>query len=257
MQAVPEAPPVSSAPRRRDQLAAERIRDDILRGVYHPGERLPGERDMAARLGVNRGAVREALKTLEYQGLVTTRPGGTRVCALHEASIGAVRHLLTIDGVVNGAFLVQLLDVHEMLLAGAARLAVERGSPDEMLHARELVSRLSETSLSPVALRDLFDEIVDLITRASGNLVLQLWRNTVRPELSEHLDRIRDELHFEPATVTSLSEAIRTRDAVRTEEAVHALLRQRRNQLLDALEEPAVEDATGGDPSTAAPRARS
>lgn len=227
-----------SAPRRRDQLAAERIRDDILRGTYHPGQRLPGERDMAAQLGVNRGAVREALKTLEHQGLVTTRPGGTRVCALHEASIGAVRHLLTVDGELNRPFLLQLLDVHEMLVAGAARLTVERGSPDELLHARELVSRLAESSLSPTELRSLFDEIIDLITRASGNLVLQLWRNTVRPALGPHLERTGD-LRFEASAVTALSEAIHARDPARTEEAVHALLRQRRSQLLHALDGPA------------------
>lgn len=47
----------------------------ILRGVLRPGERLPAERDLAARLDVSRPTLREALAELEAQGLVETRPG--------------------------------------------------------------------------------------------------------------------------------------------------------------------------------------
>ncbi len=207
----------------RSQLAADRIRADILRGTYAAGERLPGERDMAARLGVNRGAVREALKTLEHQGLVTTRPGGTTVCALQEAGIGLVRHLLAVDGVPNRERSLQVLDVHEMLVSGAARLAVERGSDDDLEHARELVGRLADPAESD--LQALFDEIIDLITSASGNLVLQLWRNTVRPALAHYLEPLRATLRPDArasAIVARLDQAIRERDAAATEEAVRA-----------------------------------
>ncbi len=47
----------------------------ILRGVLRPGERLPSERDLAARLDVSRPTLREALAELEALGLVETRPG--------------------------------------------------------------------------------------------------------------------------------------------------------------------------------------
>jgi len=47
----------------------------ILRGVLRPGERLPSERDLAARLDVSRPTLREALAELEAQRLVETRPG--------------------------------------------------------------------------------------------------------------------------------------------------------------------------------------
>lgn len=47
----------------------------ILRGVLRPGERLPGERDLAERLGVSRPSLREALAELQASGLVNRRPG--------------------------------------------------------------------------------------------------------------------------------------------------------------------------------------
>jgi DNA-binding FadR family transcriptional regulator len=229
--------PPSGAPRRAER-AADQIRDEILRGAWRPGERLPGERDMAAALGVHRGTVREALIALEHQGLVSTQPGGTTVCAIQEAGIGVLRHLLAVDGVPNRTLIGQLLDVHEMLVAGAARLAVERGSQDELIRAEELVAKLADPARSRAGLASVFDEIAELITRASGNLVLQLWRNTLRPALAEHLDVHGARRAPDPAVLASLSRGIRERDGAATEEGVRALLRQRRSELMAALDAP-------------------
>jgi GntR family transcriptional repressor for pyruvate dehydrogenase complex len=47
----------------------------ILRGILRPGERLPGERELAERLGVSRPSLREALAELQARGLLTSRAG--------------------------------------------------------------------------------------------------------------------------------------------------------------------------------------
>lgn len=64
-----EAERVSLAVRRQLEML-------ILQGVLRPGERLPAERELAARLNVSRPTVREALAELEGGGLVVVRPGG-------------------------------------------------------------------------------------------------------------------------------------------------------------------------------------
>jgi DNA-binding FadR family transcriptional regulator len=54
----------------------------IVSGEYAPGSQLPNEADLADRLGVSRGGVREAVKALAAKGLVEPRPRlGTRVLA--------------------------------------------------------------------------------------------------------------------------------------------------------------------------------
>jgi DNA-binding GntR family transcriptional regulator len=63
-------PPVSLAERARAEL--ERL---ILDGALAPGERL-NEVALAARLGLSRGPLREALRALERDGLVTPGPAG-------------------------------------------------------------------------------------------------------------------------------------------------------------------------------------
>ncbi|MEZ5716794.1 MAG: FCD domain-containing protein [Paracoccaceae bacterium] len=47
----------------------------ILRGILHPGERLPPERELAERLGVSRPSLREALAELQQGGLLVSRAG--------------------------------------------------------------------------------------------------------------------------------------------------------------------------------------
>ncbi|MEO0487769.1 MAG: FCD domain-containing protein [Pseudomonadota bacterium] len=55
------------------QSIIDQIERLILRGVLTPGERLPSERDLAARFGVSRPSVREAMTDLQAAGLVETR----------------------------------------------------------------------------------------------------------------------------------------------------------------------------------------
>jgi GntR family transcriptional repressor for pyruvate dehydrogenase complex len=61
--------------------AAVRIANEISTGAVRPGERLPPERELALRLGLSRGALREGLRTLESVGLVTARVGQGRFVA--------------------------------------------------------------------------------------------------------------------------------------------------------------------------------
>ena len=69
------------------------LRTEILRGQYRPGERLPSERDLAARFEANRGPVREAIKKLEQLGIAEVKPGGVRVVPIEsiaELELGGV-----------------------------------------------------------------------------------------------------------------------------------------------------------------------
>jgi DNA-binding FadR family transcriptional regulator len=63
------------AVRQRYEQIADRLVGDLRRGVLRPGMRLPGERDLAQRLGVGRASVREALGARQGRGLLETRPG--------------------------------------------------------------------------------------------------------------------------------------------------------------------------------------
>lgn len=55
------------------EQVSEKIRAEIRSGLFLPDARLPSERELAARFGVGRPAVREAIGALQNEGLVVTR----------------------------------------------------------------------------------------------------------------------------------------------------------------------------------------
>ena len=228
----------------RTHSIAATLRDEILRGTYGPGDRLPAERDLAGQLSVNRASIREALKQLEQMGLVRIRRGGgARVCHLHEANVDIVRHLLHIDGELDPVLAMQILDVNEIMIAGATRLAVERASDHELLEARELLRSLEEAGENMSERLDAVDGLFELITRASDNLVLRLIHNAIRPILVGDLGLLfwrilnpsRETLAEQLASIGS---ALGNRDAQGAEEAVRSMLRERREHLFKIFNQP-------------------
>ena len=60
---------------------ASALREDISSGKYNPGDKLPVEAELASAFGVGRGTVREAVRLLAVDGLLSIRQGaGTFVC---------------------------------------------------------------------------------------------------------------------------------------------------------------------------------
>jgi DNA-binding GntR family transcriptional regulator len=81
-----------------EQIAA-RLSERITAGIYAPGRRVM-EQEISAEFGVSRGPVREALRLLEKDGLVTILPRrGAQVTRL---SITEVREIFDIRAVLNG-----------------------------------------------------------------------------------------------------------------------------------------------------------
>lgn len=100
----------------------ERLLQTIRLGVLQPGESLPPERDLAARLGVSRDTVREAIKSLGDAGYLVSRRGrygGTFLAdSLPTPTTGDVAfHRAEIDDAVR---------LREILEVGASRMAAQR-----------------------------------------------------------------------------------------------------------------------------------
>ncbi len=228
-----------------------RLRDAILRGDYQPGERLESERKLAEQMGVGRGSIREALKQLDQLRLLDIRHGGgARVRPLGEASLDVVRHLLHLEGGPGIELVTQLLDVHEILMISAVELAVRNATEDELARARDLLDGLTDPVLGDEAYRAALDELGQLISKASRNLVLRLVRNGLRAVFADRPgQRASSALGLERGLVAALSrrisEGLASRDAAEAQEGVRLLLRAHREQLLKRMERSPARPMNG------------
>lgn len=131
-------------PKASDVLAA-RLRDMILKGELSPGDPLPAERDLVIESGLSRAPVREALRVLESEGLIATRPGrtgGSIVTLPGRASVArSVEQFVRTHGVGLDALLDCRLAVEPMLakLAAANRTMAELDEL-ERIHAAFVAS---------------------------------------------------------------------------------------------------------------------
>jgi len=122
------------------------IRDDIVSGVFERGSRL-AEEQLARRYGVSRVPVREALRTLESEGFVTTRRhAGACVAEPTEqeaADLLEIRMLLEPLGAARAAQ--RRTEAHLKVLRGLVRLGQERARRGQGEDLRALDSWFHET----------------------------------------------------------------------------------------------------------------
>jgi GntR family transcriptional repressor for pyruvate dehydrogenase complex len=127
---------------RRYEQVAEQIQQLIARGVLKPGDRLPAERELAAKFGVGRGSIRDAIRTLEIMGVVEPRHGhGTVVRELSAESL-----VVPLASVLSQKreLVAELLDVRRMIEPALAARAAENATEQEIAHMQEILDRQRE-----------------------------------------------------------------------------------------------------------------
>ena len=118
-------------PKTSDVLATE-LRKQILGGALAPGSSLPAERELVTQTGLSRGSVREALRILEAEGLVTTRPGrlgGSIARQPGDESLAKYIHLF-VHG--RGITLSSLLQTREAVEPSLAALAAQNRTEEDL-----------------------------------------------------------------------------------------------------------------------------
>jgi GntR family transcriptional regulator, transcriptional repressor for pyruvate dehydrogenase complex len=108
----------------------------IEMGRLKAGDQLPSERELAETFRVSRSSVREAIKTLENEGLVVTRPGsGTFITAVNvEAIVQPLASLLS----RGKDALLDLVEMRRLIEPSIAALAAERATPADILRLKEI-----------------------------------------------------------------------------------------------------------------------
>lgn len=124
------------------QAAIDQIKGMIVRGELRPGDRLPKESELAARLNLSRGSLREAVRGLALVRVLEVRQGdGTYVTSLKpELLLESISFFTELQA--EEASLHQILEARRMLEAGTAALAALLATPDELATLERLVDEM-------------------------------------------------------------------------------------------------------------------
>ncbi|RYY91193.1 MAG: FadR family transcriptional regulator [Chitinophagaceae bacterium] len=103
----------------------------LVAGELKPGDKLPPERKLSEQLGVGRTHVREALRKLEFYGILRTRPqSGTYVASI---GIAALENLITDVLQVDTPSFVSLVETRVLLEVACVKLACERRTAEDLV----------------------------------------------------------------------------------------------------------------------------
>jgi GntR family transcriptional regulator, sialic acid-inducible nan operon repressor len=156
---------------KRSDAVRRTLTDLIGQGTLRPGDALPSERELMARLGSGRPAIREAMQDLERSGVIVIRHGGRARVA--EPAVGrmvdqvseAMRHLLS----HSPASLENLKEARATFEAEMARQAARKHSVQDIERLEDILAEQTGAKQDGARFRALDGRFHREIAGISGN----------------------------------------------------------------------------------------
>jgi DNA-binding GntR family transcriptional regulator len=218
-------PGAERTPCSRLEAAYQRLKRDIMAGVYTPRQHLV-ETEVAQALGVSRATLRAALIRLQHEGFVEIQPNRgaqVRSFSIEEAT--------------------RILQVREVLEGLAAALAAEKATPVQLTELRSLIADMEST----LAAGDLLGHLPlvgrfhQVIIEAAANEFIDQFLSMLHAPLVRHQFRIilvpgrKDESLAEHREILAYVER---HDASGAEQAMRRHMAQLRSSLQQASHLP-------------------
>src|SRR6478752_6604235 len=119
-------------PVRLYERIVEQVEEAIATGELRPGQRLPSERELVVQFGTSRSTVREALRVLESNGVVRSRPGDPHGPEILPFSQSALRKQMVRLARVDELTLSELIGFRMIMDGAAIQVASRLRTPEEL-----------------------------------------------------------------------------------------------------------------------------
>ncbi|MEU0485313.1 FCD domain-containing protein [Streptosporangium sp. NPDC006013] len=156
-------------PQKTAVLIARRIIDDVRRNGYSVGDRLPSERLMLEDYQVGRGTLRESLRFLELQGVISLKPGPGGGPTLEKPDASNLATALVLLLQFENAPFRSVVEARVGLEPMMTRLAAERMTGEQLQRLAESVDGMRENLNDREMFLDTNKAFHDIIAWSSGN----------------------------------------------------------------------------------------
>jgi len=176
-----------AAPQKAAELVAEEIRSGIAEGRLAPGHRLPPQPELAARFGVSAPTLREALRILETDGLVSVRRGVKGGTIINAPNLAAMSRQLRIYLQMKAATVGDAYETRIALEPPAVGLLASRMTNDIAAELREAIEDLRSSLDDPSAVAAAAARFPTLLLERCGNEIFAALGGVTADVLERHI----------------------------------------------------------------------
>ena len=216
--------PISNS--KAPQIIIKQIRGAILRGSIAPGEKLPSSDEMMKQFGVSKATLREALRALEYLGLIEIRKGAKGGIYAKEVEMKVSQESLINFFHFKNVSVKHLSEVRRILEPHAAKVAAKAIS-EEGIEKLKKINAKCQLALAKDQYDDINEDMINFhreIAQCTGNPVLIFILAFVEDLMQETKNLLRPDKHFFRAVVEAharICDALVDRDPERAFEEMY------------------------------------
>lgn len=163
----------------------QQVREALFDGRLRPGDFLGTEQELAEQFGVSRFPVRDALRTLEAQGIVAVRTGSGGGAFIAEPNLDVVADAMAVQLQLSQLSDYEVTDAQIALEAYAAEMAANNASDEDLARLARVLDDLATMVDEPMAF---LERSVDFHfalaeathSRALAEQIKMLWRMLTR-----------------------------------------------------------------------------
>lgn len=199
------------------QIIIDQIRNAILEGKVVPGEKLQSEKELMEEFGVSKSTLREALRALEYLGLIELRKGASGGVFVTEVDMKITRANLVNFLHFKNVSVHHLSEIRKLLEPYAAGIAANVISLEELEELKK-INEKCRNALSQGQGKKVRQDIVRfhrVIAKCTGNPLLILIIAFIEDLLEDTKELLRPDQHFFQSVIEShmnIYDALNARD---------------------------------------------
>lgn len=199
----PGAPKSSSKPKKNAKRGAEvaaRLRNDIVRGVLAEGSHLPPEFELMKQFGISRPTLREALRILESQLLITVKRGTREGAVVHLPGPDVVSYHMGLYLEAHNATIRDNFAARVLVESAAIRLLIEANHINSAVKALTKISDEFERGIEQNDVKAMGREAVkfhETLHKLTESPALNLLTGTLNKIFAHEMRSLSDEFYFD------------------------------------------------------------
>jgi GntR family transcriptional repressor for pyruvate dehydrogenase complex len=193
---------------RTHEHVLDQIQQQIASGRLGPGDRLPGERELAEYLDVSRAGVREALRVLEALGVISAGVGsGPGAGSVVTGSGGpALARLLSLHVALSRFSQREVMEVRVQLERWAVSEAAARATDEDVARLRSIIMRMRQADIGYEEFNELDTSFHVAVAAMCGNALLADLMSALREVLKREMLAVFENLADWTRTAAGLAE---------------------------------------------------